>query len=110
MELRFKPFDELTLLDKFLFDETMDERIVEASDSERIRKIHTRVNRVRKNEKAGVKYMQKWEELQEMRQEGLAAGRIKGRNEGRIEAITLSASIFRAVHSGITDNEQIAPV
>ena len=66
-------------------------------DSERIKRIHNRVRKVKASEEVGVKYMQAWEEryydkeearqegLEEGRQEGLEEGRQKGLEEGRQE-------------------------
>lgn len=50
----------------------------EGSESERIRRIHHRVCKVKSSEEIGVKYMQAWEEryyeLEEAKQEGIYAG------------------------------------
>ncbi len=57
--------------------------------SDRIRRIHNRVKKVKANEEIGVKYMQAWEEQyyakQEAREEGLAEGRAEGRAKGIAE-------------------------
>lgn len=45
--------------------------------SKRIKKIHERVRSVRKSEKAGLKYMQRWEELAYAREDGEIAGALK---------------------------------
>ena len=67
-------------------EDTTDE-VAEKSDSERVRRIHQRVCKVKANEEIGVKYMQAWEERyydkQEAREEGLAEGRAEGRAEGQ---------------------------
>ena len=77
-------------------EQTTDET-AEKSGSEKIHRIHERVQKVKMNEAVGVKYMQAWEEKyyaeQEARErghaEGLEAGRAEGleagRAEGRIE-------------------------
>ena len=104
------PLQELNLTSRFLFDEvprelaeflhyleeTTDERAA-STDSQRIKRIHRRVRKVRLSEEVGVKYMQAWEEryydkeearqegLEEGRQEGLEEGRQKGLEEGRQE-------------------------
>lgn len=69
------------------------------TNSERIRRIHERVCRVRSSEEIGVKYMQAWEERyydkeeareqgrKEGKEEGKAEGRAEGREEGRSEVI-----------------------
>ena len=48
------------------------------SGSERIRGIHETVKRIRKSEKAGLRYMQRWEELAYEREEGREEGLAKG--------------------------------
>ncbi len=69
-------------------EHTTDEA-AEHAGSERIRRIHDRVRKVRNSEEVGVKYMQAWEEKyyekEEARKEGLREGRAKGRAEGRKE-------------------------
>ena len=53
--------------------------------SERVKRVHDRVCKVKLNEEVGVKYMQAWEEKYYEREEGREEGRIEGRKEGRIE-------------------------
>ncbi|MCB6202266.1 Rpn family recombination-promoting nuclease/putative transposase [Extibacter muris] len=79
-------------------EHTTDEA-AEHAGSERIRRIHDRVRKVRNSEEVGVKYMQAWEEkyyekeearkegLQEGLQEGRAKGRAEGRKEERIDLV-----------------------
>lgn len=55
--------------------------------SERVKRIHARVCKVKLNEEIGVKYMQAWEEKYYEREEGREEGRIEGREEGRIKAL-----------------------
>lgn len=66
-------------------EHTTDEA-AEQTSSERIRRIHRRVRKVKASEEVEVKYMQAWEERyyekQEARMEGLAEGREEGRTEG----------------------------
>ena len=50
--------------------------------SERIRRIHERVCRVRSSEEIGVKYMQAWEERYYAEQEGREQGLEEGREAG----------------------------
>lgn len=58
----------------------------ENTGSERIKRIHERVRKVKSSEKIGVKYMQAWEEKyfaeQEAREKGLTEGRAVGLAEG----------------------------
>jgi len=58
------------LRDFLHYVETTDEKIAENSESERLKKIHACVSRVKSSEEAGVKYMQKWEEKINDREEG----------------------------------------
>ena len=75
-------------------EDTTDEMAADM-DSERIKRIHNRVRKVKASEEVGVKNMQAWEERyydkEEARQEGLEEGRQEGREigkqEGKQEAI-----------------------
>ncbi len=84
--------------------------VANVSKSNRIRKIHNRVRRVRTNEEIGVKYMQAWEEKYYDRQDALEEGREEGREEGKrdmalrffemglpLEKIALAADVDIAV-------------
>lgn len=51
------------------------------TDSGKIKQIHNRICQIRKSEKAGVKYMQRWEELAYARDDG----KIEGRAEEIVE-------------------------
>ena len=59
---------------------------IQCVESERIKRIHQRVQIVKTSEEAGVRYMQAWEEKyydrQEAREQGLEEGREEGREEG----------------------------
>ena len=46
--------------------------------SERIKLIHEKVKRIKASEKAGVRYMQRWEEIAYARQDGMAEGLEQG--------------------------------
>ena len=71
-------------------EDTTDEMAADM-DSERIKRIHNRVRKVKASEEVGVKYMQAWEERyydkEEARQEGLEEGRQEGLEEGRQEGL-----------------------
>lgn len=58
------------------------DEVADRTDSEKIKKIHERVKRIKISEKMGVKYMQKWEEI--------AYAREEGKEEGRSEEIVKS--------------------
>ena len=70
------PLKELNLTNRFLhyLEHTTDEEAAKAQ-SDRIRRIHERVCRVRSSEKIGVKYMQAWEERYYDMQDAKAEGR-----------------------------------
>ncbi|MBO5056190.1 MAG: Rpn family recombination-promoting nuclease/putative transposase [Lachnospiraceae bacterium] len=52
--------------------------IADRTKSKKIKLIHRQVKKVKESEKMGVRYMQRWEELAEARDEGLAEGRSEG--------------------------------
>lgn len=72
---------------QFLYyvEHTTDEA-AEQTGSERIKRIHDRVRKVRNSEEVGVKYMQAWEEKyyekEEARKEGLREGLQEGLEKG----------------------------
>ena len=53
-------------------------QVAEHSTSDRIKRIHQRVQKVKSNEEIGVKYMQAWEEKYYEREEGREEGRKEG--------------------------------
>lgn len=67
-------------------EQSTDEAAKEAK-SERVKRVHKRVCKVKLNEEIGVKYMQAWEEKYYEREEGREEGRKEGRKEGRIEGM-----------------------
>ena len=71
------------MVDFLHYVESTDEKIAEASESDRIKQIHACVSRIKASEEAGVKYMQNWEEKIIEREKALAEGRREGREEGR---------------------------
>ena len=86
--------DELVELLKY-FEETTEEN-AENSTSERIKRLQKQIQRIRVDEKVGIRFMNRWEEEMEWREEGLEEGRKEGREEGREEGrIELLASLVR---------------
>ncbi len=57
------------------------------SESPRLKLIHSKVEKIRRSEKCGVKYMQRWEEIEYARQDGHAAGYEEARNEGILREV-----------------------
>lgn len=76
-----KSLKDLNLVDRFLFDESMEEHEVyqavvrKRSSSEKIHRIHKKIQGIRMSEEMGVKYMQKWEERVYDRLDGKAEGK-----------------------------------
>ncbi len=68
-------------------DSTTDETAAKA-ESERIKLIHKRVQKIRASEKMGVKVMQWWEEMEYEREDARAEGLAEGLAEGRAEGLT----------------------
>ncbi len=77
--------------------------------SDRIRTIHSRVQKVKANEEIGVKYMQAWEEKYYEKEEGLKEGRIVGQTEGRehINKLIKSLSFGGGVIGGYRISEPV---
>lgn len=75
--------------------------VAEKSGSKKIQLIHRRVEQIRLSEKAGVKYMQRWEEVAEARDEGKAQGTVMGRE------LTLISQVCKKLNKG-KDRAQIA--
>ena len=58
-----------------------------AAKSERVKRVHERVRKVKLNEEIGGKYMQAWEEKYYERQAGREEGRLEGIEEGKLETL-----------------------
>lgn len=66
-------------LDFMEYLSTSTEDVAQKSRSNKIQLIHRRVEQIRISEKAGVRFMQRWEEVAEARDEGKAEGEVMGR-------------------------------
>ena len=73
--------EELVALLEYM--ETMDADKI-GDDSENLKKLHEYVEQIKASEEIGVKYMQKWEELEYEREDAREEGREEGCEEGRI--------------------------
>ena len=73
--------EELVALLEYM--ETMDADKI-GDDSENLKKLHEYVEQIKASEEIGVKYMQKWEELEYEREDAREEGREEGRKEGQI--------------------------
>ena len=78
------------------------------SASARVKLVRDKVEKIRRSEKSGVKYMQRWEEIAYARQDGYEEGRNEGRNEGCKEwALREIAAVCKKLTKG-KSAEQIA--
>ena len=75
------------LVDFLHYIENTTSEVAGNSGSERIRRIHERVCKVKSNEEMGVKFMQAWEEKYYERQAGEEAGLAKGRKLNLIHLV-----------------------
>lgn len=79
--------EELVALLEYM--ETMDADKI-GDDSENLKKLHEYVEQIKASEEIGVKYMQKWEELEYEREDAREEGREEGRIVGRkVEEISI---------------------
>jgi len=87
LNTRGKNDDEITPeLKEFLcYIESPDGAFVEKSNSDRLKKIHACVNRIKSSEEVGVKYMQKWLDQIDFFEDGWEQGMEKGMEKGRLE-------------------------
>lgn len=91
------------LIEFLNYVEKSNDEAAERTKSERVRRIHDRVCKVKLSEEIGVKYMQAWEEKYYEREEGREEGRIEGREEGRIR--TLVNQVCRKLAKGMDASE-----
>lgn len=61
---------------KYITEST--DAIAQMSNSARLRLIHENVRKIKRSEKMGAKYMQKWEELAYAREDGKLEGKAEG--------------------------------
>ena len=73
------------LIDMLKYFQKTSDNTENKSKSNKIEMLHEKVRKIKSNEKVGVKYMNRWEEEFELREEGRAEGRAEGRKEGRKE-------------------------
>jgi len=62
------------------------DEVAASSQSERVRRLHQRVCKVKASEEVGVRYMQAWEERYYDREKGRNEGMAEGRRKGKLEA------------------------
>ena len=91
--------EELVALLEYM--ETMDADKI-GDDSENLKKLHEYVEQIKASEEIGVKYMQKWEELEYEREEGREEGRIVGR---KVEEISILRRLLKKKNK---DEETVA--
>lgn len=88
---------------------TTDE-IAERVASSRIKKIHEKVRRIRRSEKAGIKYMQRWEELEYAREDGKAEGKAEGKADSVLYLLKRIGTVREGLQQkiyGETDMERL---
>lgn len=94
------------LVDFLHYIENTTDEAVNNMDSERIRRIHERVRKVKASEEVGVRYMQAWEEnyydKEEAREEGRLEGHAAGLREGRLEGHV--AGLREGIRALVLDN------
>lgn len=74
-------------LDLMEYIEMSTDETVKRIESRRIKQIHRRVCLIRKSEEAGIKYMQRWEELAYAREDGREEGIKEGEQSKLIELV-----------------------
>lgn len=65
--------------------ENTTDKVASETGSERIQRIHERVNKAKRSEAVGMRFMREMEERNAARVEGRMEGRMEGRKEGRME-------------------------
>ncbi len=91
------------LVDFLHYVEKTDDRTAQESESERIRKIHAYVTKIRASEEMGVKYMQSWEEKYWDRYEG----KVEATAEAVLELLEDLGEIPQALHDEIMAEEDL---
>ena len=71
------------LRDLLHYIDNTDKNFADQTGSERIRKLHACVSRIKSSEEMGIKYMQTWEEKLIVRQQGREEGRAEGLATGK---------------------------
>ena len=90
--------EELVALLEYM--ETMDADKI-GDDSENLKKLHEYVEQIKASEEIGVKYMQKWEELEYEREDAREEGREEGQITGRkIEEISVLRRLLKKKNRG----------
>ncbi len=77
------------------------------SESERIRKIHSFVQKIRSSEEMGVKYMQAWEEKVLEREEGRDEGILLGTGRSIEELLKELGPVPEKLHKRILEEKDL---
>ena len=77
------------------------------SESERIRKIHSFVQKIRSSEEMGVKYMQAWEEKVLEREEGRDKGILLGTGRSIEELLKELGPVPEKLHKRILEEKDL---
>lgn len=89
------------------------DEVAERSGSDRIKLIHKYVSGIRKSEKMGAKYMQRWEELKNAQNEGMQTGMQLGLERGLRSLVDMAKDFcndFESIYSLIIKNEDYKDV
>ena len=92
--------------------DTTDE-VVERSKSDKIKLIHKYVSGIRRSEKMGAKYMQRWEELKNAQNEGMQKGMQLGLERGLKSLVDMAKDFcndFESIYRLIIKNEDYKDV
>lgn len=73
------------------------DKVAERTKSDKIKLIHETIKKVKFSEKAGVRYMQRWEEIVYARQDGVAEGMEQGMEQGIEQGLEQGIQAFLSV-------------
>lgn len=95
------------LRDFLHYIERTDDVSAEQTESERIRKIHSYVQKIRTSEEMGVKYMQAWEEKALERLAGKEEGKAEGKAESVLELLEELGPVPEELRKKIMDEREM---
>ena len=95
------------LRDFLHYIERTDDVSAEQTESERIRRIHSYVQKIRTSEEMGVKYMQAWEEKALERLAGKEEGKAEGKAESVLELLEELGPVPEELRKKIMDEREM---
>jgi len=96
------------LIDFLHYIERTDDEFAEQTKSEKIRKIHGCVKKIKSSEEMGVKYMQSWEEKIIDRQKGREEGRLEDRAQIVLEFLQEFGTVSDVLQERITNEKDFS--